>query len=189
MKTQKTWNRFTKQKISEIWTPICQPLGIGTTTFGSLPPSGMESNFLMCDKAMLYCGIQYMSRSCSWTLIQKHSPSDFEVLRTQINPISRIDISHKSCVDLVLPLHENHADFLSAKQILSADIEFPSALPSRWATITSHPTLRPARISIHAPRKGSDSETAQRHRYVLWQMCNFVNWNGQEPCLCHSSHA
>ncbi|MUU12845.1 MAG: hypothetical protein EP146_16570 [Oscillibacter sp.] len=32
---------------------------------GSLPPSGMESNFLMCDKAMLYCGIQYMSRSCS----------------------------------------------------------------------------------------------------------------------------
>ena len=76
MKTQKTRNRFTKQKISEIWTPICKPLGIGTTTFGSLPPSGMESNFLMCDKAMLYCGIQYMSRSCSWTLIQKHSPSD-----------------------------------------------------------------------------------------------------------------
>lgn len=64
-------------------------------------------------------------------LISENSPSDFEVLRTQINPISRIDISHKSCVDLVLPLHENHADFLSAKQILSADIEFPSALPSR----------------------------------------------------------
>ena len=21
------------------------------------------------------------------------------------------------------------------------------------------------------------------------QMCNFVNRNGQEPCLCHSSHA
>ena len=156
MKTPKTWNRFTKQKISEIWTPICKPLGIGTTTFGSLPPSGMESNFLMCDKAMLYCGIQYMSRSCSWTLIQKHSPSDFEVLRTQINSISRIDISHKSCADLVLPLHENHVDFLSAKQILSADIEFQSSLPSRWATITSHPTLRLARISSHAPREGSD---------------------------------
>ena len=157
MKTPKTWNRFTKQKISEIWTPICQPLGIGTTTFGSLPPSGMESNFLMCDKAMLYCGIQYVSRSFSWTLIQKHSPSDFEVLRTQINPISRTDISHKSCADLVLPLHENHADFLSAKQSLSADIEFQSSLPPRWATITSHPTLRPARISSHAPREGSDS--------------------------------
>ena len=178
MKTQKTWNRFTKQKISEIWTPICQPLRIGTTTFGSLPPSGMESNFLMCDKAMLYCGIQYMSRSCSWTLIQKHSPSDFEVLRTQINPISRIDISHKSCADLVLPLHENHADFLSAKQILSADIEFQSSLPVRGATL--HPgRFKPEiAISIHAPRKGSDSETAQRHRYVLWQMCNFVNRNG-----------
>lgn len=25
----------------------------------------------------------------------------------------------------------------------------------------------PLPISIHAPRKGSDSETAQRHRYVL----------------------
>ena len=24
-----------------------------------------------------------------------------------------------------------------------------------------------ANISIHAPREGSDSETAQRHRYVL----------------------
>ena len=52
---------------------------------------------------MLYCGIQYVSRSFSWTLIQKHSPSDFEVLRTQINPISRTDISHKSCADFVLP--------------------------------------------------------------------------------------
>lgn len=189
MKTQKTRNRFTKQKISEIWTPICHPLGIGTTTFGSLPPSGMESNFLMCDKAMLYCGIQYVSRSFSWTLIQKHSPSDFEVLRTQINPISRTDISHKSCADLVLPLHENHVDFLSAKQSLSADIEFQSSLPVRgatWSILRQGHTLG---ISIHAPREGSDSETAQRHRYVLWQMCNFVNWNGQEPCLCHSSHA
>ena len=178
MKTQKAWNRFTKQKISEIWTPICQPLGIGTTTFGSLPPSGMESNFLMCDKAMLYCGIQYMSRSCSWTLIQKHSPSDFEVLRTQINPISRIDISHKSCADLVLPLHENHVDFLSAKQSLSADIEFQSSLPVRGATrqqskevpMDEFQSTLPGRgatllsqfvslfpqISIHAPREGSD---------------------------------
>ena len=156
MKTQKTRNRFTKQKISEIWTPICQPLGIGTTTFGSLPPSGMESNFLMCDKAMLYCGIQYVSRSFSWTLIQKHSPSDFEVLRTRINPISRTDISHKFCADLVLPLHENHVDFLSAKQSLSADIEFQSSLPVRGATYPGlrYPQHHP--ISIHAPRKGSD---------------------------------
>ena len=162
MKTPKTWNRFTKQKISEIWTPICQPLGIGTTTFGSLPPSGMESNFLMCDKAMLYCGIQYMSRSCSWTLIQKHSPSDFEVLRTQINPISRTDISHKSCADFVLPLHENHADFLSAKQSLSADIEFQSSLPVRGATQEFQFDLRVILISIHAPREGSDKTSYPR---------------------------
>ena len=34
----------------------------------------------------------------------------------------------------MLPLHENHVDFLSAKQSLSADIEFQSSLPVRGAT-------------------------------------------------------
>ena len=157
MKTPKTWNRFTKQKISEIWTPICQPLGIGTTTFGSLPPSGMESNFLMCDKAMLYCGIQYMSRSCSWTLIQKHSPSDFEVLRTQINPISRTDISHKSCADFVLPLHENHADLKplswQQKQLRDPDNYGISCMLWTWQQLSVRKNcgiVRRSRLSAYA---------------------------------------
>ena len=40
----------------------------------------------------------------------------------------------------MLPLHENHVDFLSAKQSLSADIEFQSSLPVRgaWIEIIAH---------------------------------------------------
>ena len=56
----------------------------------------------------------------------------------------------------MLPLHENHVDFLSAKQSLSADIEFQLSLPVRGATL--HPgRFKPEiAISIHAPHKGSD---------------------------------
>ena len=47
-------------------------------------------------------------------------------------------------------------DFLSAKQSLSADIEFQSTLPGRGATKPAiHGQQRPG-ISIRAPRKGSD---------------------------------
>ena len=56
----------------------------------------------------------------------------------------------------MLPLHENHADFLSAKQILSADIEFPSALPSRRATARLMGYEVVEDISIHAPLAESD---------------------------------
>ena len=47
-------------------------------------------------------------------------------------------------------------DFLSAKQSLSADIEFQSSLPVRgatWSILRQGHTLG---ISIHAPREGSD---------------------------------
>ena len=45
--------------------------------------------------------------------------------------------------------------------------EFQSTLPVRGATVTYEKGGLIEEISIHAPRKGSDSETAQRHRYVL----------------------
>ena len=57
----------------------------------------------------------------------------------------------------MLPLHENHVDFLSAKQSLSADIEFQSSLPVRGATQEFQFDLRVILISIHAPREGSDA--------------------------------
>ena len=45
--------------------------------------------------------------------------------------------------------------------------EFQSTLPVRGATKPGIQRIRIKVISIHAPREGSDSETAQRHRYVL----------------------
>ena len=45
--------------------------------------------------------------------------------------------------------------------------EFQSTLPVRGATKPGIQRIRIKGISIHAPREGSDSETAQRHRYVL----------------------
>ena len=45
--------------------------------------------------------------------------------------------------------------------------EFQSTLPVRGATRDIYHSGNIDIISIHAPRKGSDSETAQRHRYVL----------------------
>ncbi len=45
--------------------------------------------------------------------------------------------------------------------------EFQSTLPVRGATKPGIPRIRSKGISNHAPREGSDSETAQRHRYVL----------------------
>ena len=76
-------------------------------------------------------------------------------------------------------------DFLSAKQSLSADIEFQSSLPVRGATrqqskevpmdefqstlpgrgATADPSLEAntVEISIHAPRKGSEAKQHKRH--------------------------
>ena len=45
--------------------------------------------------------------------------------------------------------------------------EFQSTLPVRGATKPGIQRIRIKGISIYAPREGSDSETAQRHRYVL----------------------
>ena len=45
--------------------------------------------------------------------------------------------------------------------------EFQSPLPVRGAPKPGIQRIRIKGISIHAPREGSDSETAQRHRYVL----------------------
>ena len=45
--------------------------------------------------------------------------------------------------------------------------EFQSTLPVRGATVRIKLEVVQSLISIHAPREGSDSETAQRHRYVL----------------------
>ena len=67
----------------------------------------------------------------------------------------------------MLPLHENHVDFLSAKQSLSADIEFQSSLPVRGATAAGGGDPFRRRISIHAPRKGSDLLLRLSQRHVL----------------------
>ncbi len=45
--------------------------------------------------------------------------------------------------------------------------KFQSTLPSRGATVRRRASKGAHGISIHAPLAGSDSETAQRHRYVL----------------------
>lgn len=61
----------------------------------------------------------------------------------------------------MLPLHENHVDFLSAKQSLSADIEFQSSLPVRGATRQQSKEVPMDEFQSTLPVRGA---TAKQHK-------------------------
>ena len=58
-------------------------------------------------------------------------------------------------------------------------LEFQSTLPARGATIKPEQDINMVIISIHAPRKGSDSKTAQKADACFVINVHFAKLNSQ----------
>lgn len=86
----------------------------------------------------------------------------------------------------MLPLHENHVDFLSAKQSLSADIEFQLSLPVRGATRQQSKEVPMDEFQSTLPVRGATANLHKINAEILAEcliILRKTEKRGQKACI------